>query len=321
MGRFIRNTAILAKIETTYKTDAAPTGALNAILVSNVTINALNAQNVDRELLRPWLGGSEQLVGTAYKEVSYDVEIAGSAAAGTAPPCGPLLRSCALAETVTASTRVDYTPISTAFESSTQYVYDDGVLHKLLGVRGDVELAMGLAGRPVFRFHFLGIDGGDTAASPSGVSYSGFQKPLVITDANSGDITLGCTYSAGALSGGTPYPSRGLPTLKLGNNAVFNPLLSAEEIDITAREVTGHIDIDLTAAQEVSLMATVKANSTQGLGFVHGTVAGNIALIHVPNTQLINPSKQDMNGRRLIGFDFRGVPGAAGNDDMRICFK
>lgn len=321
MARYARNTAIAAKIETTYRTDATPAGATNAILVSNQTINPLNAQNVDRDLVRPWLGASEQLVGTAYKEVSFDVEIAGSGSAGTAPAFGPLLRACALAEAITVSSRVDYTPISTAFESITLYYADDGVLHKLLGARGDVELALGLGDRPVLRFRFIGIDGGDAAGSISGVSYTAFQKPLVVTDANTGDITLGCSYSAGALSGGTPYGSRGLASLKLGNALVHNPLLTGEEIDITQREVTGSFQLDLTAAQEVTLMATVKANGTQGLGFQHGTAAGNIALIHVPNAQLLNPSKQDMNGRRLIGYDFRGVPGAAGNDDVRLVFK
>ena len=43
MSRLIRNTAILAKIETAYGVDAAPTGAANALLVSNLSINPLNA--------------------------------------------------------------------------------------------------------------------------------------------------------------------------------------------------------------------------------------------------------------------------------------
>lgn len=320
MARYIRNTAIQAKIESVYKTDPTPTGAANAILVSNVTINALNAQNVSRDLVRPWLGGSEQLVGTAYKEISFDVEIAGSGTAGVAPAFAPLLRACGLAEAVTEDTRVDYTPISTAFESVTIYVYDDGVLHKYLGARGTFEIAKGLAGRPVFRFRFLGIDGGDSAANPSGTDFSDFVKPLVITDTNTGDVTLGCTYSSGSLSGGTAYPSRGLD-VSLGNEVVHTPLLGAEEIDITQRDVTGAVQLDLTASQEVSLMSTVKANTTQGLGLQHGTAEGNIVITFLANAQLINPSKQDINGRRLIGFDIRAVPGASGNDDLRLVFK
>jgi hypothetical protein len=320
-ARLIRNTAVLAKIEVTYKTDPIPTGAANAILVSNVSINPLNAQNVDRDLIRPWLGGSEQLVGPAFKEVSYDVELAGSGAAGTAPAFGVLLRACALAEAITAANRVDYTPISSAFESVTQYVYDDGVLHKFLGCRGNVSFAIGLAERPVLRFRFLAIDGGESAASASGVTYASFQKPVVVTDTNSGDITIGCTYSAGSLAGGTTYPSRGLE-LDLGNSVVHTHLLGAEEIDITQRQVTGSMRLDLTAAQEVSQMTSIRANTTTGLGLVHGTTAGNICGVFMPNTQLINPNRDDFNGRRLSAFDLRAVPGAAtGNDEFRVWFK
>lgn len=320
MARYIRNTAIQAKIETVYKTDPVPTGAANSMLVSNVNINPLNAQNVPRELIRTWLGGSEHLIGTAFKEVSFDVEIAGSGSLGVAPAFGPLLRACGLAEAITAVTRVDYTPISTGFESVTIYWYDDGLLHKLFGARGSFGIAKGLGGRPVFRFRFLGIDGGESAATPSGTSYASFVKPLVITDTNTGDITLGATYSAGAMSGGTVYPSRGLE-VDLGHEVVHTPLLGMEEIDITARDVSGHVDLDLTPAQEVTLMSTVKANTTQGLGLQHGTVAGNIVLTFLANAQLINPTKQEINGRRLIGFDIRGVPGASGGDDLRLVFK
>ena len=81
-ARYHRNTAILAKIEATYGTDATPTEAANALLVSNVSINPLNAQNVSRDLIRPFLGGSEQLVGAANIELSFDVELAGAGAAG-----------------------------------------------------------------------------------------------------------------------------------------------------------------------------------------------------------------------------------------------
>lgn len=322
MSRYIRNTAIAAALEGTYGTDAVPTGAANAVLVSNVTVNPLVAQNVDRDLLRPWLGGSEQLVGTAYKEISFDVELAGSGTAGTAPAFADLLKACGLDETITASTRVDYVPVSSGFDSVTIYVADAGdALHKLLGARGTFELAMGLAGRPVLRFRFLGLDGGVTAASLSSISYANFQKPLVVTNANSGDITLGGTYSSGSISGGATYTSTGLPSLVLGNSLVHSPLLGSEEIDITQREVTGNVELDLTAAQDVTFMTNVKANTTQSMGMQHGTTAGNIALVFMPTVQLINPAVVNREGRRLGGYSFRAVPGATGNDELRLVFK
>ena len=52
----MRNTAILAKIETTPGTDAAPTGAANALLVSNASFE-FNYNNFDRDPLRGYMGG------------------------------------------------------------------------------------------------------------------------------------------------------------------------------------------------------------------------------------------------------------------------
>lgn len=319
-SRYIRNTAILAILEVTYGVDPVPSGAANAMLVSNVQPKPLEADTVDRELIRPYFGASEQLVGTVNHAIDFDVELAGSGTAGTAPKWSPLIRACGFAEAVTAVTRVDYTPVSTAFESATIYWYDDGVIHRLTGARGTVSIKAGLSGRPVLSFSFVGIYNAPTATPLPAVTLTGFQKPLVITDANTGDITLGCTYAAGALVGGTAFPSQGIEQLDVGNEVNHIPLLGGESVDITGRQVTGKFKLDLTAAQEVTQMANVVANLTQGLGFVHGVTAGNIVLLHMPAAQLLQPEMAEIKGKRLVGFQFRAVP-VAGNDELRICVK
>jgi hypothetical protein len=316
MGRLVRNTAILAKIESVYGTDPVPTGAANAMLVSNLSVNPLNAQTVDRDLVRTYLGGSEQLVGTAFVEMGFDVELAGSGSLGVAPSWGVLLRAAGFAEVITASTRVDYTPVTDPIESVTIYWYDSGVLHKGLGGRGTFELKAGIGERPVLSFKFILIDGGISAAANPSTTLTAWQKPLVITDTNTGDVTLGCTYSAGALVGGTAYPSRGL-SLSAENAVNHTPMLGAESVELSNRQVQGSVQFDLTAAQEVSFMATVKANTTQGIGLLHGTTIGNKVLVFGPAAQMINPSKQEINGKRLIGYDLRLVP-SVGNDELRI---
>ena len=316
MSRYQRNSAILAKIETTYGTDAVPTGALNAILVSNLSINPLTAQNVDRALIRNFMGGSDQLVGNANVEASFQVEIAGSGTAGTAASWGVLLRACGFAEAVTASTRVDYTPISGTFEAVTIYYHLDGVLHKMLGCRGTVSLDMLEGTRPVMKFKFLGLDGGTTAVANPALTLTSWKQPMVITDPNTGDITIGCTYSAGALVGGTPYASRGW-TLDAGNEAKYIPTLGGQSIDITQRVAVGQMTLDLTAAQEVTFMTSVKTNISQGMGMLHGLTAGSQVLVFAPAAQMINPKITDFNGRILCSYDLRLLP-LAGNDELRI---
>lgn len=319
MARQVRNTAILAKIETTYGVDAVPTGGANALLISNQNINPLNAQNVDRALVRPYFGGSEQLVGTRFKEVSFDVEFVGSGTAGTAPAWGPLLRACGMAETVTASTRVDYLPITSSQESVSIYYFDDGVRHVLLGARGTFTLNLKVGEIPRFGFRFQGIDGGDTAVANPSVTLTNFKTPQVVVDANTADVTFGATHSASgapALTSGTAYPSQGLE-LDIAHAVSHIALLGGEGHDITDRQSVGKVNLDLTAAQEVSFMGTVTAATLQSVGLLHGTQAGFRGLVFMPAVQLINPSKQEVEGRRLIGYDMRVNP-SAGNDELRI---
>lgn len=318
MSRFIRNTAILAKIESSYGVDASPTGAANALLVSNVTVTPMQAQNVDRDIIRPHFGASEQLVGDRYVEAAFDIEIAGSGTAGDAPACAPLLRACAMAEDDQAG-HVAYTPVTNSQASITIHIYDSGILHVLTGARGTVELNLQQGERPTMRFTFRGLYTTPSASAVPATTLTAWQRPLVVTNANSGDITFGASYSAGGVTGGTTYASRGL-TLDLGNEVVHTPLLGGEEIDITARAVTATMQLDLSASQEATFMATVEANTTQSLAFQHGATAGNIFLLHAPAVQLVNPSKQDFNGRRLIGFDARFVP-VSGNDELVLVFK
>lgn len=324
MARNTRDTAILAKIEATYGVDSVPTGGANGMLVSAPQITPLNANNIDRDLVRPYFGSSEQLVGTRYVECSFDVELAGSGTAGTPPAFGPLLRACALAETLIAVTRADYTPITNAQESVTIYWYDSGVLHKLTGARGTVDFMLGSGERPVAKFKFSGLYVAISAATPGSVSFALFTTPLAVVDANSGDVTLGATVSptgAPAITGGTPFPSLGLE-LTMGNDVPFTPLLGGETVDVTDRKLAGKIKLDLSAAQEVSRMTDVLNATLSAVSLLHGTTAGNRIIVHMPSMQFFNPSKEDLNGRRLIGYDLRGVPtpGGSGNDELRLVF-
>lgn len=316
MSRKIRNTLIVAKIETTSGTDALPTGALNAMLVSDMNITPLDAKNIDRNLVRGFFGASEQLVGPASVKVDFSVELAGSGTAGTAPAWGALLQACAAGEGVLATpARVEYTPVTTGLKGLTIYYYDDGVLHKLLGAMGNCTLSAKVGERPMLKFEFVGLDGGISAASDTGV-FTSWKKPVAMTKANVVDITLGAAYAAGALTGGTAYNSTGLE-INFGNVVDFSPMLTTETVDISDRQSTGSVEFELTAAEEVALMATVKSNATQSLGFTIGTAAGNKIIIASPAVQLLNPKKTELNGKRLIGYDTRFVP-SVGNDEWRI---
>lgn len=318
MTRLVKRTVVLVKPEVTSGTDAVPTGAANAIQVMDLSITPLDASNIDTNSITSYFGGAAQLVGTASVKCSFSVLLAGSGTAATAPAWGNLLLGCANAETtgLTAPNRVEYLPATDSLKTVTIYWYDDGLLHKLLGAFGNVKLSAKSGEAPKLTFDFVGIDGGVTATANAAATLSAWKLPPAVTKANVTDINLGCTYAAGALTGGTAYNSTGL-TLDWGNTVSFAPMLTNEQVVLTDRNMVGTVSMDLTAAQEVTMMTAVKANTLQSVGFVIGNTAGNKIMLHMPNVQLINPKKEEFNGMRLIGFDMRVLPNA-GNDELRI---
>ena len=316
MPRKTRLTAILAKIETVYGTDSVPTGAADALLVSNPT-HSYTYNNAARDNIKAFLGNDEELVGTRFVTCGFDVELSGSGTAGTAPAWGKLLRACAMAETISAGNRVEYNPISTAFESLTIYYHRDGVLHKALGCMGTAEFKLEEGAIPKISFSFTGIDGGPAAVANPTQVLTAWRTPLVVTTANSASVKLGATYAAGALSGGTDFCSRGL-MLNLGNDVQYSSMLGpCTGVDIPNRASTGSMQLDLDAAAEVAAYTAISANTLTSVGLMHGTVAGARVLVFAPAVQRINPTQQDFQGRIQIGMDLRVLP-LTGNDELRI---
>ena len=97
-----RKRLILTKIESTYGTDSSPAGT-DAVLVRNLEVTPIEAETVSRDLIRPYLGNSTQILSQTRVVISFEVELAGSGTAGTASRVDSLLRSCGFAATTTGS--------------------------------------------------------------------------------------------------------------------------------------------------------------------------------------------------------------------------
>lgn len=315
MARLIRKLAILAKLESAYGVDVHPAGATDAVLLSEASIE-YQYNNVDRDLIRPFLGGSDQLVGTRHVEIKGSVELAGSGTKGVAPAWGNLLCACGFAETVEATKSVTYTPVSEGFDSLTIYYYLDGVVHKALGARGTVTFALGEGERPLAEYTFTGLDGGPAVAALPTSALAIWKTPAVVTDPNSPGLKLGATLAAGVVSGGTSYAGRGLQ-LDVGNQVQYVPMLGGQTVEITQRACTGSMQLDLSATQEVDFRTAINANTATSLAFAHGSTDGNKLQFFAPAVQRINPKMQDFNGVAHLGMDLRINP-VAGNDELQI---
>ena len=117
---------LLAKIESSYGSDPTAAGT-DAVLVRNMEITPLQADAVERELIRGYMGNYDILLANQRVEITFEVELAGSGTAGTAPKWDAIIRSCGNSATVAANTSVTYAPISGSFESCTLEYFVDGV--------------------------------------------------------------------------------------------------------------------------------------------------------------------------------------------------
>lgn len=321
MTRYTRNTVIQLAIESTYGVSPGSLAATDAILLAGDPTFRIDRDLVPRDLVRGYLGGSESLIGTRRSEIEFDVELAGSGTPTTPPAFARLLRIAGMAETIGASF-VEYTPVTTGQASATIRFHSDGVNYQARGCRANFQLMMNAYGRPTLKFKVMGFDTFAQAAATPATDFTAWRTPLVVSDTNSGSVSLGGTYNAvtGTITGGTALVSRGLD-LDMGNTVSHLKLLNAESIDIVDRDTTGSTTVFLDPTQEVTWRTDINNNALTSFAFVHGTAAGNRVRVFAPAVQRIDPQREDYEGRVMMKTDLKFLPsGTSGNNELRLVF-
>lgn len=303
---YTRKTALLAKIETIYGTDAVPTGAANALVIRNATLTPLDADMVDRALVRPYFGSSPKLAVAARVQLDFEVELAGSGAAGTVPAWGALLRGCAFSETISAGVSVAYAPVSAAIESLTIYTFIDGIKHGLTGARGTVDLDVTAKGIPVLKFKFTGLYVAPADVANPTLTTTAWQTPLPVNNANTSGFSL--HGYAGILQA---------LTMSIANKVAYRNLVGEESVQITDRAPTGSCTITAVPIGTKDFFTLAKNATLGALAITHGTVAGNKVTIAAPQVQVVKPTYGDQDGIRMLQMGLELVP-SAGNDEITI---
>lgn len=310
MPLYTNKRTILVKTETTYGTDPTPTGSTNAVLCSNLDITPMESDLVSRDLVRPYFGASDQYVAGAYVRVTLDVEMQGSGTAGTAPGYDALLKACGMGATIVAATSVTYAPISANLSSVTIYYNVSGVLHKVTGARGNLEIVIDAGKIPLFRFTFMGLYKAPTDTAAPTVDYTAFKSPLVSNSTNTPTFSL-FSYTAALQS----------LSINFNNNLSYRSLIGAEDIQLSDRSVTGTAVIEAPTIAGKDFFALGLATTYGALSLVHGTVAGSKVELASSRVNVSNPAYSDLNGIAMLSLPLQFVPSSAGNDEITIATK
>ena len=296
---------LLAKVETSYGTDAAPTGAADAVLCRDLELG-VEAELLDRELVRPTLGDLPALSALRRATVDCEVELAGSGAAGTAPAWGTLLRGCGLAETVTAGVKVQYDPASSNHDSLTLYWYADGLVHKLVGCRGTVSLSLEAGQIPTMRFRFTGLYQDPTDEALPSADVSAWKTPAVPSKAATPTFTLhGVTAIARSLG------------LDLANQVTFRDMIGASDVNIVDRSVTGSAVIEAVPVATKNWHSLAAAGTLGALSVVHGTQAGQIVELSASAVQIRDVRYEEQDGIIYHALDL-GFTETSGDDEIAL---
>jgi hypothetical protein len=266
---------ILFKIEETYGTDPTPTGAANAMLMTNVSYSPMVGNSVSRDLEFSYLAAQGKIPAGLRVQLKGRVELVPSGTAGTAPAWGPLVRCCRWGETIVADTSVTYSPVSEDMESGTLWFWIGGTKQIVTGIRGDVDLKVDAQGIPYLEFTLTGLYSDPAEVARATPTLTGFKKPKVATKANTpifkiNDVSLIMRSFA----------------LNMSNQVTPRLLVGADEIIISDGAETASARVQAVPLTTFNPFSLAKAETEVEAVLQHGTVAGSIATLTLGQCQI-----------------------------------
>jgi hypothetical protein len=308
-----RKKFLIAKIESSYGVDPSPVGGSDAVQVTNLELTPIESDNVQAAAFQGFIGNSTRgtLVANKRVSVTFDVELAGSGTAGTAPAFGPLLKSCGLSETTVAATSVTYAPVSSSFDSATIYCFYDGTQHKITGARGSVTFNMTAGQFATASFNFIGIyNAPDNTALSGSFTVANQAAAIEVNDTN---------VTTATFHGVTSVRLESID-LALNNELLYKETASSKEVLITNRAAGGTAVIEAPAVGTTDYFAKAVAVTTGNSSFVLGATAGNIVTVNAAQTDITGVSYGDTNGVISLSMPYLALPTTAGNNEMSLVF-
>ena len=304
MALLTRKRVILIEAESSYGTDPGMATS-TVVLVRDLDITPQSSDVINRDVVRPFLGASEQLLANTKVECTFSVELAGSGTAGAAPRYGDALKACGFSESIVSNTSVTYAPVSSSFSSITIHYNVDGVRHIVSGCRGTFTINAAVGEIPSIDFTFTGIYSTPTDAALPTISYGNQATPLIFKNGNTTNFQL---YSyAGALQS---------LSLDVGNTLIYRELVGGtKEVLLTDRAASGSVMMEAPTLAQKDYFSAALTDATLGnLQVTHGTAAGNIVQFTSSKVDIGDVAYGEMDGVTMLDIPYSLVPSASGNE-------
>jgi len=305
---------ILAKLETTEGTDAAPTTVLNALRVLNFAETFLTAEQKVRAIETAYYGATPFVLSGFQRTMTFDMEMHGGgvAAGTTVPPWMIPLQFCGMGTPAVGANSVTIAPITAATKTGTMWAYIDDLLTKIAGSRGTFGFKIEDDEFPVWNFDVLGIPDQALAsqAVPGAVTLTGYVDPLLSATENT-------TFTMGAYAAALRRW-----TMSANNDRQFRSLIGpTDRINMRGRSLSGEVVFEVPDLTTKNYFSQIRPGTTMPATCVQGSAPGNIVQIDTPRLLISGAALSEEQGKAMCTLSVTAIPSAAGNDEILITSK
>ena len=305
---------VAAKPEAVYKTDSIPTLADDAIMTRNYSIVPLEVDQLQRNLDNRAYGASKGKPTNKRMRSSYEVELAGSGTAGTAPPWMKLLAACGMATpalVATTSATQKFAAAGAVAGSLSEYSWVGDQQRKMIGARGTYSLDFTAGQVPFANLQFTGlvpVASPRVVSAPTGADFTDWQEPLEVNDVNT--ILMMDGFAA---------VTRSL-TIDAGVAINLRSLIGARYVRRGNHSASGRLMIEAPSSATKDYLASLENGALIPITLTHGTVAGNILELSATKVQVTNITESSEDDILMFNMDLLFTTDG-GADDLVITAK
>ncbi|MEA3018403.1 MAG: hypothetical protein QOI38_3125 [Sphingomonadales bacterium] len=307
---------ILFKKEVTYGTDSVPTPAANAVLTRNFQApKPVEVDQLDRKLDLPAKGRRKSAPTNRRSPYAFEVELAGSGAAGTAAAWMELLECCGMAApTITAATKAEqkFAAEGVALSSGSCYHWMSEQRVRPLGSRGTWGCDFTANQYPFLKLNMIGLLSagvGVDATVPGGApDFTRWKDPLEVNTANTDFLLDGHALI--------------LQSLTIDANKDVKPrnLVGANYVNLGDHALTGRIRGEAPSIAAKNHFTLLDSGAEMVMQLIHGTVAGNIVQLDAAHVQVLDIDRSEEDDKLMLDISI-GLNIVAGQDDLLFTAK
>ena len=300
------NKMLLAKIETTYGTDSTPDATNNFIAACNISVTPNLTYN-DTCATDGSLSPRAGTLGQKYMQVTFDHQLQMESSSDyKTPPIDPLLLACGYVD----ATDGIYKPRTTGFQSVTLYVYEEDLLWKITGCRGDVEFDLSAGNDVTLKFTFQGAYTTPTITSGT--------FPSSWTDKGGSPVVA----MGGTFAWGSENPTIESLAFGLHNDVSIVPSIAATNgitgAHIVNRKPEGSFDPEVVFSNDIDFWTPYEALTQTAITYSvnDGTAKMDIS---IPKTEITQIATGDRSGVLKYDITFRPIRDS-GDDEISLTF-